>query len=457
MSYTQNWSGEFIKNTAILKRKSLERVLEIGVFEGLTSNYIVDNLLADNGILICVDPLDTNYELDSDNILFKGQYERFIENTDYNKGRITLFRESSLTALIKMSDNYFDLIFVDGDHTKDSVYTDANNAFRICKVYGLILFDDYEWGGGKPVKEAVDLFLSEHKNHRLLLKLNQVLIQKLPEGSETEDAQEWYQSESIKIHFGWDKIHGEYCNLDIRPDRNEKMIAELNRVGLQDVIKRRRSFPWQELWDSYNDEEKERVGVMHRRTAGAIGCHFSQVAVMEEALKQGKHAWVCEDDLVFCDDMHERLDIIFKFLNTHEWDIFWFGGTYHIDTWWHKLENGEHTNSDLTMCHCTLNKDFEETDNPNIRRTYGAFSTHCYLVNKDRIPYVLQLLDHHVHWSMGIDWIMILEQPNLNCYAFNPGCVIQHDNQSNIGNGISVFSGFARLGEHWFKPLMDKK
>ena len=78
--YTQNWNGEFQKNTIFIDRNSLMNVIEIGVFEALTSNYIVDNLLASNGNLICIDPLDPNYELDNDNNLFNGQYERFIEN-----------------------------------------------------------------------------------------------------------------------------------------------------------------------------------------------------------------------------------------------------------------------------------------------------------------------------------------------------------------------------------------
>ena len=57
---------------------------------------------------------------------------------------------------------------------------------------------------------------------------------------------------------------------------------------------------------------------------------------------------------------------------------------------------------------------------------------------------------------MGIDWIMILEQPNLNCYAFNPGCIKQYDGPSNIGDGISMFSGFRKLGPHWFSKNMNE-
>ena len=452
--YTQLWNGEFVKNTSFINRHSLLSVCEIGCFEGLTSNYIVDNLLANNGTLVCIDPLDTEYELDCDNGLFRGQYDRFIENTEQNKERIELMREPSGTALPLLPDNYFDLIFIDGHHAKPECYIDGTEAFRICKVGGYILWDDYEWGAEKPVKEAVGQVLQENTNYRLLLKLNQVLVQKLPEGSVTEYGQDEYQNQTIEKLFNKDTIYGAYCNLDIRTDRNEHMIAELKRVGLDIPIVRHKSFIGQELYDSYDDTMKEKVGVMQRRTPGAIGCYMSQMEVMKEALRQGKHAFVFEDDLIFCDDFPKRLNIIYKFLNQHEWDVFWFGGTYHTDHYWHNLVDGEHTNPDLKMCHCTLNRDYEETDNPNIRRTYGAFSTHAYFVNKDRIELILSLLESTMPISMGIDWSFILQQPNLNCYAFNPGCIIQRDNQSNIGNGISVFSGFARLGEHWFKKTM---
>lgn len=456
MNYTQLWGGEFQKNTAFIDRHSLNNVVEIGCYEALTSNYIVDNLLADNGRLICIDPLDSDYQLDGEENMFVGQYERFMENTEAIRDRIILMRDKSAKVLPSIKDNSQDLIYIDGHHAQPECYLDGTEAFRICKPYGYILWDDYLWGNTQPVKAAVEQTLKENTNYRLLLKLNQVLIQKLPEGTPTEDGQDEYQNKTVEILFAWDKIHAEYCNLDQRPDRNEKMITELNRIGLQDNIKRRRSFPWQELYDSYDEAQKEKVNVMFKRTPGAIGCHYSQVAVMEEALRQGKHAMVCEDDLVFCDDFPARLKLIYKFLNQHEWDIFWFGGTYHKEGYWHISVEGKHTNPDLQMCQCNLNRDWELTLNPHIVRTFAAFSTHCYLVNKDRIQNVLDRLDRNVHRSMGIDWIMILEQPDMNTFAFDPGCVIQHDNASNIGNGISVFSGFSRLGPHWFAPTMKQ-
>jgi GR25 family glycosyltransferase involved in LPS biosynthesis len=219
------------------------------------------------------------------------------------------------------------------------------------------------------------------------------------------------------------------------------MIKELDRVGLP-----------KNRFDAFTPDTfpQDRYDVMRRRTPGAIGCHMSQCGVMFTAGIKHQHALVMEDDLVFCDDFKERLTIIEEFLNKNEWDVFWFGGTYHKDPTWHKNQHPQ----DLKQCNCNLNRDWEPTDNPNIVRTYGAFSTHCYLVNKNSIEKILRLLDQNVHMSMGIDWLFILLQPQLKTFAFDPGCVKQMDNMSNIGNGMTYFSGFSKLGPHWFKERL---
>jgi len=248
--------------------------------------------------------------------------------------------------------------------------------------------------------------------------------------------------------INWERdVYVEYINLPSRSDRNDKMIKELDRVGIK-AIRRIGLLPEQV------NQPADKLWAMQNRTPGAIGCHYSQVATMEEALRLGKHAWVQEDDLIYCSDLQERLVHIGEFLDTHEWDIFWLGGTYHKEPTWHHSVNGQHTHPDLQMCKCELNRDWEPTDDPQIVRTYGAWSTYSYIVNKKRIKHILDLLDQNVYRSMGIDWLMILLQPNLHTYAFNPGCCRQYNNQSNIGTGITNFDGFQTLGPHWFKDTL---
>lgn len=246
--------------------------------------------------------------------------------------------------------------------------------------------------------------------------------------------------------FKWKDTYKSYINLTNRVDRFIHMENELARVGIS--AKRFIAIKTSDKhWDHY------KTMVMMNRTPGAIGCHYSQVAVMQAALDQGKSAFVMEDDLIFCDDIKERLDYIESFVNKQPyWDVIFLGGTVHINPpWWHK----EGHSSDLPDCRCTYGKDAVRTSDPRMIRTFGAFSTHAYIVNVKSIKKILKYFEANVHLSMGIDWLFIKMQPQLFAYMFMPGCIIQMDNQSDIGTGITKFSGFAFLGAHWFQKRME--
>lgn len=170
--YTQRWNKIFIENTAGLK---INFVLEIGCFEGLTSNYICDNLLKNDGRLICVDPLEDVYTYDDDKI-FIGQYDRFIKNT---RGRpIELVRKYSQDAFAELNNYRFDLIYIDGDHREDSVYRDATLYFNCCKKGTIVIFDDYN-GYKEETKRGIDRFLSNISGKYDVMKSNYQLMIKI--------------------------------------------------------------------------------------------------------------------------------------------------------------------------------------------------------------------------------------------------------------------------------------
>jgi len=244
--------------------------------------------------------------------------------------------------------------------------------------------------------------------------------------------------------FNTNNLYASYINLDHRIDRNQHMQQELSKAGIL-ASRTRGILPHEFVGSEY------KVSVMRKRTPGAIGCHYSQVKVMEDALKQNKHALVMEDDLIFCSDIQDRFFHINSFLENKEWDIFWLGGTYHLQPTWHSIPH----NRELPQCNCNLNRDWEPTEDCKIVKTYGCWSTYAYIVNIKSIPKILNLLDQNVHISMGIDWLFILLQPNLNTFAFNPGCVKQLDNKSDIGNGDTIFSAFSGLGKHWWSDKMN--
>jgi FkbM family methyltransferase len=172
--YTQDWNGEFKKNTQGIG--AVNFALEIGCFEGLTSNYICDHLLVPGGRMIAVDPLTDEYlPGHEDNNLFIGQYERFLKNTQGQP--IELVRSTSAEAFPYLKQYLFDFIYIDGDHRKEAVYNDAIESFQLLRRGGHMLFDDYGWRD--ETREGIDQFLHEQaKRIQVLIKDYQVLIKK---------------------------------------------------------------------------------------------------------------------------------------------------------------------------------------------------------------------------------------------------------------------------------------
>lgn len=188
MPYTHTYTEIFSKTAAHLSVGNLDLCMEIGCFEGCTSNFIAEHLLNETGKLICVDPLGDEYILGevSDNYkrsntgewsFFAGQYDRFVENTSVNSAKIELYRQKSEDAFVDLIEKYknsVDLIYIDGDHRADPVYNDAINSFELLKQGGIIVFDDYNWGanfGPEAPKIGIDRFLSEY-NDRISILIN---------------------------------------------------------------------------------------------------------------------------------------------------------------------------------------------------------------------------------------------------------------------------------------------
>lgn len=248
--------------------------------------------------------------------------------------------------------------------------------------------------------------------------------------------------------FNWRSLHCYYINLSHRPDRDVNMIKELNRVGL----KARRFEAIRTVDESWN---REPYKVMFKRSKGAIGCMISQMSVMAEAYRNGVGAMVLEDDLVMATDLLERLDYIENFINEKEpeFDIVFLGGTVHVNPpWWHKKGHDPM----LQMCKCKLERDADRTSDERMLRVYGMFSTHAYIVRHESIPKILNLLHEVMSFTIGIDYSLILHQPNLRCFAFVPGCIKQYNNQSDIGNGVTYFENFSTLGPYWWADKMEE-
>jgi predicted O-methyltransferase YrrM len=150
--FTQNWfdvSSKF--NWDILFPKLFpSKILEIGVFEGRGSCYIIDFLKKNNGgELYCIDPWTESQFYDM--IEVKKNFESNINLalTDAKNINFNLYEGLSQYKLIeifnKVGVNYFDFIYIDGNHCAPEVLIDAILSFNLLSINGVIGFDDYLW------------------------------------------------------------------------------------------------------------------------------------------------------------------------------------------------------------------------------------------------------------------------------------------------------------------------
>lgn len=127
---------EFIKD--FFKDRSNIDILEVGVFEGRTAIWFMDNLLkGKNGRYVGIEPdilpnLRHNLK----------QYENISMIID----------DYSFYALPELicNRNYFELIYVDGDHNAMCYLEDIVMCWRLLEIGGIMLLDDYEMEAKDP-------------------------------------------------------------------------------------------------------------------------------------------------------------------------------------------------------------------------------------------------------------------------------------------------------------------
>ncbi|MDD5651733.1 MAG: class I SAM-dependent methyltransferase, partial [Candidatus Nanoarchaeia archaeon] len=119
--------------------------LEIGVFEGRTSTWLLDNILLNEedrhyDSLTMIDPdVGPNFEYNMQKWIIDGKL------TNEGIKRINFIKDYSYNALpkLKTENKLFDLIYIDGDHNACGVLEDAVMAWKLLKENGILLFDDY--------------------------------------------------------------------------------------------------------------------------------------------------------------------------------------------------------------------------------------------------------------------------------------------------------------------------
>jgi len=141
------------------------QMLEIGCFEGLSTNWFLANILTGAGAqIVCVDTFGGSAE--HAGIDLSDLHKRFLENTAHAVARREVYCQRSDLFCIEQEPDQYDIIYVDGSHTVEDIMIDALLAWRLLKVDGIMVFDDYGWGGhlaeGLRPKVAVDAFVAAY-------------------------------------------------------------------------------------------------------------------------------------------------------------------------------------------------------------------------------------------------------------------------------------------------------
>jgi len=158
--------------------------LEIGSFEGMSTIWMLENILTNKeSRLFCIDAW-AEWTGDA--------FVRFVSNISKTglKDKVHIVKGDSSEELRIFPNEYFDFIYIDGNHDEKAVIKDAISSFRILKKGGIIAFDDYLLGirypdspGSKAMngsaKRAIDYFVDVFKDEiEVIYKDYQLWIRK---------------------------------------------------------------------------------------------------------------------------------------------------------------------------------------------------------------------------------------------------------------------------------------
>ena len=149
-------------------------ICEIGVFKGEFSEYILENIIPKELHLIDIfDGQMCSGDKDGNNIVWidlNNQYE-ILKNKYRDFDNVHIHKGNSVDILKKFEDEYFDIIYIDGDHSFEGVKNDLETSYCKIKNGGFICGHDYTSDKFIGVVKAVDEFCkTKNLNIRTLTK-----------------------------------------------------------------------------------------------------------------------------------------------------------------------------------------------------------------------------------------------------------------------------------------------
>ena len=185
-----NYDGTIYRTTTfwkdIIQFQNDFKYLEVGVFQGanlLSMLLEYPNCVEAHGIDPWCDHNDYTEYLGKQNQNEQVFYRNFNKLSDTDKQKVCIHKDFSNNVIPKFDDEYFDLIYIDGNHEPWAVLEDGILSFRKLKVGGIMVFDDLNWinPNGDNTNVALEAFLKCYKNKIEIVKIRncQMYIKKI--------------------------------------------------------------------------------------------------------------------------------------------------------------------------------------------------------------------------------------------------------------------------------------
>lgn len=214
----------------------------------------------------------------------------------------------------------------------------------------------------------------------------------------------------MKLPF--DKIY--VINLKSRQDRWDNMVKEFakHNISMENIVR----------WNAVNGKNltdqqlQENAGktCFNFCNKGTIGCFLSHQNVWKDVVKHDYNkVLVLEDDVVFCDDIVNKMTNYYNSV-PKDWDAI-FAGSYG-------------SSLDSKICWFTTRQN--KIINDHVIKPCFVTGTHGLILNSNSCKKLLKALPkayYHVDYS-------IVNYTDLNLYAFNPPLINQNDSGSDIQN-----------------------
>jgi predicted O-methyltransferase YrrM len=183
MADEYEFSVDWVTETAPVWRSMIavvspRRVLEIGSFEGRSAIFLIEHCAPSGPFEItCIDSWGGGPE--HARIDMSQVEARFDRNTARARAKhasltVNKLKSDSALALARLiadgQSGAYDLVYIDGSHQAPDVLTDAVLAFKLLRVGGIMVFDDYLWHMEQTGRQdlvnmpklAIDAFINTH-------------------------------------------------------------------------------------------------------------------------------------------------------------------------------------------------------------------------------------------------------------------------------------------------------